>query len=173
MLNTTISTEHLQLSLATLEDLMVLKKIYAEATLCYSFDTGYKITSPEVILRKGALPANHIANNSYIYCIYLKGHMIGYIEVYLSFPTSDNIYIPFFYITDPYKNKDYKEDVLACLIEAFGTENYKTVSVYTALKTWKDLAFWQSCGFDTILSVETDSTNTEHSYGYIELQYII
>ena len=99
--------------------------------------------------------------------------MIGYIEVYLGFPTSDNIYIPFFYITDTYKNKAYGEDVLAYLIEAFGKQNYKTVSVYTALKTWKDLAFWQSCGFDTILSVEIDSITTEHNYVHVELQYII
>lgn len=173
MLNTTISTEYLNLSLATSEDLMVLKKIYAEAIEFYYYDSSYEITSPEVILSKGALPASHIVNNSSIYCIYLKGHMIGYIEVYLGFPISDNIYIPFFYITEAYKNKAYAEDVLVHLIDVFGAQNYKTVSVYTSLKTWQDLSFWQSCGFDTILSVEIDSITTEHSYGHVELQYII
>lgn len=171
MLSHIISTEHLQLILATSKDLMVLQKIYTEAMESYCFD--YEITSPEVILLKGALPISGKINGSYIYCIYLNGHMIGYIEIYLGFPTSDNIYIPFFYITEAYKNKAYAEDVLTHLIESFSDQNYKTVSVYTCLKTWQDLAFWQNYGFDTILSVATDSAATQHDYGHVELQYII
>ena len=73
----------------------------------------------------------------------------------------------------PYKDKAYAEEILLHLTEAFGEQDFKTVSVSTSLKTWQDLAFWQSCGFDTILSVEADSITTEHSYGRVELQYII
>lgn len=171
MLNSIINTPHLTLKLATIDDITILRKIYEEALHCYTFDPGYEITSPEVILRQGALPSNDMVNNSYIYTICINNHIIGYIEMYLGFPTTDNGYIPFLYITEAYKNREYAEEILASLTDAFSNQNYKTVTVSTSIQSWKHLVFWHDCGFDTILSVETDSAND--NYGRMELQFII
>lgn len=173
MLNTIIDTNYVKLRLATIDDITILKKIYDEAMTCYAFDPGYEITSPEVILRKGALPLDSTIGESLIYCICDDKRIIGYTELYPGFPTKDNVYISLFYITEANTNKTMSEDVLLHLLEEFTNNSFKTISVSTSLKTWHDLAFWQGCGFDTILSVEADPALIHSSYGRVELQYIV
>ena len=173
MLNTIIKTNYVKLQLATIDDITILNKIYDEAMARYAFDPGYEITSPEVILRKGALPLDSTITDSLIYCICEDKRIIGYIELYPGFPTKDNVYISLFYITEANKNKTVSEDILLHLLAEFTNQSFKTISVSTSLKTWHDLAFWQGCGFDTILSVEADPSHINSSYGRVELQYII
>ncbi len=173
MLNNIINTEHVQLRVATINDITILKKIYDEAINYYSFDPGYEITSPEVILRKGALPMDNIIGECLIYCICHDKRIIGYVEIYPGFPIRDNAYISLFYITEANKNKTISEHILLHLIEEFTNNSFKTISVSTSLKSWHDLAFWHKCGFDTILSVESDQSSTNLNYGKVELQYIV
>ncbi len=166
----TIHTKWTTLRLATIDDVTILNKIYDEALTRFAFDPGYELTSPEVILKQRALPSNDMIKDSCIYCVLKDDRIIGYIELYPGFPSMDNVYISLFYITCAHRDNKVSEDILNHLVEEFARNSYKTTHVSTSLKTWHNLSFWHHCGFDTILSVDSDE---ENHFGRIELQYII
>lgn len=173
MLASTICTEHLELVVASEKELLVLDKLYAEVLEHFAYDKGQAFTSPAVGIRHGALPAHSFEGKDSIYCIYHKGHIIGYIELYLGLPVADNVYISFLYVAEAYQGKGFEQEALDGILEAANLGPFKTARTVVSLKDWQGMTFWQKQGFDTIISIDSEHRLSPDSFGLMELQYII
>ncbi|MDQ0360800.1 GNAT family N-acetyltransferase [Breznakia pachnodae] len=124
-------------------------------------------------IRKGILEGdlppveNASKENHRFKSIYLDNTIIGFIDLYLGYPTPDVLWIGLFVIDNEYQSKGYAKEVINVLGNEVRNTNYTKMGIGVYLKNWKGLNFWIKEGFNKITGMYGDKEYSENTFAFI------
>lgn len=165
-----IVSQELRIITSSMDELEELDAIYSEACGHYKFNGARPIVPPAVCMEEGDLPSGGRKENYELLSIYVSGVLVGYASVYRDFPGKRAVQISFFYISSASRDAGYDLSAARQLVGYFRDTGYAAMRVLVSLRSWTELDFWFSVGFDRIIDVRIDGELDEGATGIMALE---
>lgn len=94
---------------------------------------------------------------------------IGFVSLYLGYPTETTFYIGSLFFRVSFQRKGYGQEVVSFIEEELYKHGYEEGRVAVGLKNWPALRFWSKQGYDRISQIKGDAQYSPESFGTIEL----
>ena len=94
---------------------------------------------------------------------------IGFLTIYLGYPTPETIYISSFFMRPVWQGRGYGSLIVAELERLILQAGFHDARVVVGLKNWRALRFWTRCGFSRITHIRGNQASIEGPQGNVEL----
>ena len=142
--------KNLCLQPAIISDIDLLNRIYSDAAYEYKNIRNYKLITPMTYLTFGELPPNGDRNYFELFSIIENSFIIGYLTLYIGYPTEDDLVITYMYISEEHRNKGYGSIIIDRLCEYYSKSDYKTIRAIIPMISDKIEDFWISNSFTKV-----------------------
>jgi ribosomal protein S18 acetylase RimI-like enzyme len=123
-------------------------------------------------LTEGDLPPNGSKEFFRLQSIRLHdtGRMIGFLEMYHGFPTTEIVWIVFLAIIPDCQGKGYAQELVCGLSDKVKRLGFTGMRLLVDVKNWPALRFWVQAGFDKIIQIQGDKIISENTFAHLILE---